>query len=389
MNKKRVLVLGAGAMGYIAAKTISSFDEVESVIIADRNIDSAKKTASDCGEKATAKRIDVTNRLEIVALMREVDVIMNCVGPFFRFGVTILESAIEAGIDYLDICDDPDPTKEMHELNNKAKDAGITAIIGLGASPGIINMLSVIARRNLDETHELTAGWNIEEPSGGDDKIGYSAAIVHWMQQCSGTVLECENGKLVKKKPLKDIDIYYPGRGKRTVYSVGHPEPVSFYYSYPDLKNSRCVMVMPSMWIGLFKKLSNAIDNSKMTLEEAGKELIKNTSKNQTISNIIDFVLGLFTPRMPIFFVIAKGMRDQKPASVATCIKSIPPGMNNATGIPLALGMLLLLKGKVIKKGVIAPEVAFDPDEFFRLLAPYCTFPKRRDSSSLIETLTF
>jgi hypothetical protein len=44
-----------------------------------------------------------------------------------------------------------------------------------------------------------------------------------------------------------------------------------------------------------------------------------------------------------------------------------------------------LLQGKVAAKGVIAPEIAFRCDEFFDLLAPYCTFPEPRDASELVE----
>lgn len=385
MNKKKVLALGAGQTGYTAAKTIASFDEVESVIVADLNIDAAAKAASLCGQKAKAKSIDVTNRSALICLMREVDIVMNCVGPFFRFAVPILEAAIEAGANYLDICDDPEPTKEMHELNDKAKESGITAIIGLGASPGITNMLSSLARKKLDETHELITGWNIENK----EELSFSAAIIHWMQQCSGTILECENGKLAEKKPLIDVELYYPGRGKRTVYSVGHPEPVSFFYSYPGLKKSLCVMVMPNMWIKNFRKLAEAIDSSKMTIEEAGKKLVKISLTNSFIDTIITGITRLFTPEFPMFFVIARGIKDGKPANAASSIKSIPPGMANATGIPLALGTLLFMKGKVAKKGVIAPEIAFESGEFFELLAPYCTSPEKLDSSSLTETVIF
>ena len=43
-------------------------------------------------------------------------VVMNTVGPFFRFGVPILTAAIDAGTDYIDVCDDWEPTLEMLAL---------------------------------------------------------------------------------------------------------------------------------------------------------------------------------------------------------------------------------------------------------------------------------
>ncbi|MHB8068163.1 MAG: saccharopine dehydrogenase family protein [Desulfobaccales bacterium] len=388
MTPKRILLLGAGAMGQVAAQTVAAFPEVGSLLIADLNQTAAQTVASACGAKAQAAVLDVTKPGELAALMGQADLVMNCVGPFFRFGVPILEAAIAAGLDYLDICDDPEPTKAMHEMHDRAQAAQITAIIGLGASPGITSMLAARARAELDYTQELIAAWNIEENAGGDDKLGFSAAIVHWMQQCSGSILECDNGRLVEKKPLAEVSLDYPGRGQRTVYTVGHPEPVSFHFSYPDLPRSYCVMVMPSLWIKEFRKLAAQIDQGALTLEEAGKELVEGAAGSSFFGKIIENISGLFDgPRLPIFFALAKGQKDGKPARVATTVRAIPPGMAQATGIPLALGTRLHLQGKVAAKGVIAPEIAFNSGEFFDLLAPYCTFPEQVNAGELVEVV--
>jgi saccharopine dehydrogenase-like NADP-dependent oxidoreductase len=314
--------------------------------------------------------------------MRRADVVMNCVGPFFRFGVTIFKAALEAGVDYLDICDDPEPTKAMHELDNRAQAAGITAIVGLGASPGITSMLAARARAELDQTEELVAGWNIEEDAGGDERVAYSAAAVHWMQQCSGTILECDRGRLVEHQPLLDVALKYPGRGTRVVYTVGHPEPVSFHYSFPGLPRSFCVMVMPGAWIGSFRRLAGQIDQGQLTVEEAAQILAADSAQSSSDSKRLADL-----PRLPLFFALAQGTKDGRPALAAASIKATPPGMANATGIPLALGTRLLLQGRVTTKGVIAPEIAFEAEQFFQRQAPYCTFPMPLAASELIEVV--
>ncbi|MDD2901432.1 MAG: saccharopine dehydrogenase NADP-binding domain-containing protein [Syntrophales bacterium] len=386
MTPSKILLLGAGAMGNIAAQTVASFPEAGSLLIADYNLTAAQTVASACGAKAQAAQIDVTNRAALLGLMGQADLVMNCVGPFFRFGVPVLEAAIEAGIDYLDICDDPEPTKAMHELHDQAQKANMTAIIGLGASPGITSMLAARAREELEETEELIAAWNIEEDAGGDDKVAYSAAVVHWMQQCSGTILECDRGQLVENKPLVEIAFDYPGLGKRTVYTVGHPEPVSFHFSYPDLQRSFCVMVMPGLWIDEFRELAAEIDRGGLTLEEAGEKLVADAGVSSLVDKIMEYITRLFEgPRLPLFFAQAKGKKGGRPARVTTSIRAIPPGMAKATGIPLALGTRLFLQGKVAAKGVIAPEIAFRTEEFFDLLASYCTFPEPREASELVE----
>ena len=46
--------------------------------------------------------------------------------------------------------------------------------------------------------------------------------------------------------------------------------------------------------------------------------------------------------------------------------------MAGVTGIPLAIATIMLIEGKISKRGVLTPEEAINPIEFFNKLAPYC-----------------
>jgi len=387
----RVLALGAGAMGAMAARILSAYDEVDSIVVADLNMRSAERVALECHGKGRAVSVDVTRKDDLIGLMKNFDTVMNCVGPFFRFGVPILEAAISAGVNYTDICDDPEPTRDMLEMNGQAQARGITAIVGMGASPGITNLLGACAFRSLDGVDEILTGWNVEEDMSGEasEEIEFSAAIVHWMRQCSGKILECLDGRLAEGSPLEDIIIHYPNRGERTIYSVGHPEPVSFRYSYPGLKRSRCAMVMPSKQIGLFRTLRKQIDSKKLTLEQAGRKLVETARESAApLNQILGFFAALLTDtetRLPYFFSMVRGSKNNRAATAFASIRSVPAGMDRATGIPLALGTLMLLQGHVRHQGVQAPEKAVDPDVFFKLLAPYCTVPEPCPAEELVQ----
>ena len=382
----RILALGAGAMGAKAAETLSGFSEVERLTLADLSREAAERAARACVCPTRAERVDVTDRAGLAALMRGHDVIINCVGPFFRFGVPILETAIEAGVDYLDICDDPAPTRDMLAMDEKARLAGVTAVIGMGASPGVNNLLGACVHQRLDQTDELLAAWNIEEKTGEGGVIAYSAAIVHWLEQCSGTVLECRDGALVETAPLCDVPVDYPGRGKRTLYTVGHPEPVSFHVSWPRVKRTSCAMVMPSAWIGTFRKYQKIIDSGEKTLDQAAHDFATEISKASWLDALLTSLSRLTDgPRLPFFFVIGKGTKDGRKKTVAASVRAIASDMAGATGIPLALGTLMHLRNPGARKGVMAPETAFRPEPFFELLAPYCDTPAPVSAGDLVE----
>ena len=382
-----VLCLGAGGMGALAAEALAGFDEVTKMTVADLNYAAAEGVAAACRGKATARAVSVEDAAALTGLMRGHDVVANCVGPFFRFAVPILSCAIEARVNYFDICDDPEPTLEMLKLGKEAEAAGITAVVGIGATPGITNMLAAKIYGMFSRVNELHAAWNIEEQeSEKPEPLTYSAAIVHWMQQCSGTILECRDGRLQSVKPLEAVELRYPGRGERRVWTVGHPEPVAFSWSFPGIDKSSCYMVMPSATADYFKKLTKKIDAGRLTLEEAGHQLVDESQNVSFLDHILAMVSGVFDfPRLPLFFVIGKGEIDGRKATVAATLKANPPGMARSTGIPLAIGVHQFTRGMVKTKGVAAPEKALQVDAFFQELAPYCTFPKPVKDGDILE----
>ncbi len=381
-----VLCLGAGAMGRLAAQTVAGFSEVAGLTIADLDEGAAGAAAGQCGPKARACGVSVLDRDRLKAVMKDHDAVLNCVGPFFRFAVPILTCSIEAGVHYFDICDDPEPTRDMLDMSDEARAAGITAVIGLGATPGITNMLAAKVHAKMTTTRELHVAWNIEEKtSDSPEGLEYSAAIVHWMKQCSGTILEQRGGILVQAKPLRDVSLHYPGRGSRKVWTVGHPEPVSFSRSFPEIEESSCYMVMPGLAADFFRDLSDRIDKG-LSLEEAGQELVAWTKEDSIIDRGIAALYRLFEgPRLPVLFVLGKGQVDGRDTTVAASLRSMPPGMARMTGIPLAIALHQFAQNGIKERGVLTPETSLDAERFFEELAPYCSYPQGVRMEDLVE----
>ncbi|MCY1309069.1 hypothetical protein D9M71_597380 [compost metagenome] len=62
----------------------------------------------------------------------------------------------------------------------------------------------------------------------------------------------------------------------------------------------------------------------------------------------------------------------------------IPGGMGPNTCIPTAVALLMLVQGKISRKGAFAPEAGIDADQFFTLLQP---FIKAEDTQQPVITL--
>ena len=221
----RLMVLGAGTVGRHIASAASGLAPFTEVIVADRDAERAAKVAEPLGLQSTA--LDAGDTAALVAAMREVDVVVSAIGPSTRFGLPTLRAAIEAKRLYAEIGDDPHPTLAMLALDEEARASGVRVLLGLGASPGVSNMLAVEAGSRLDRVDRIVTGWGWGGMADdGDDALsdGVTAALEHWVEQASGAIPVLRDGAVTETAPLAKVLVDYPGIGRVTTRSIGHPE---------------------------------------------------------------------------------------------------------------------------------------------------------------------
>lgn len=392
----KVLVLGgAGDMGRMAVAILLESPSVSSVTVGDIDIDLANRFVELVGSpKLSATQVDIKDKQKLVDVITLYDVIVNTVGPFYTFEVPILEAVLEAKKPLLDICDDWKPTLDALEFDQRFKDAGLTAIIGIGASPGITNIMAAYACSKLDKVDELVTAWGM----GNEDKVGRepkyyitprkiykklnrdsrkpNAAIQHLLYETLEPIPILKDGKMIDIEPLKETVEKFQFPGFKEIYSVhiGHPEPVTLPRTL-KAKNVSNVMYLGETVTNITRKYSNKINNKELTISEAAialdKELRDLTKRAYTDKKL----QKEFTGQPPGLSVIATGSKDGKKKKVAVALDYVPYGeMAGVTSIPLAITTLMFIEGQITKKGVLTPEEVFkdNPLEFFDRIAPYC-----------------
>lgn len=393
----RTIILGAsGAVGQAVTRVVAEFSGIEELVVADlRGEESARLVAgvSDTAvvPRISSTRVDVTDGYLLRRLLRGLDTVVNVTGPYYRLGVPVLEAAIDADCHYLDACDDWEPTLEMLGLDARAKRAGVSCVVGMGASPGASNLLAVLAARELDEVDHLYTAWPVDVPYGEEDPAGEleemgetpSAAAVHWMQQISGSIRAAEDGRLVDRAPLEAVLLDYPGLGRGTAYTMGHPEPVTLPAALGVRGSSSCLMVVTEATLAFLEGLRRDIDAGKLTNEDAAGQVLAPSSRR--VAGAALRALGVAGPgSLPPFFALAVGEKAGRPARAGARLRAFPRGMDGTTGVPLALGLRQLAEGRFEEAGVFAPEAAIDPEPFFDALAPYCA-PRAAGTEELVE----
>ncbi|MFF8605645.1 saccharopine dehydrogenase family protein [Streptomyces sp. NPDC015346] len=370
-----IIIGGAGAMGRWAVRAIARLGSVSELLIADIDLDKAQRLVDEVGEPCRAIRLDATDADAMREAFAECDVVLNTMGPFSLFARRILEVAIESGCDYLDIDDDWESTLEAFELDAAAREKGLHVIKGIGGSPGFSNMCALVAARQLDKVDELFTGWSLrgavtEEEAAFPAPAGASAAVEHWLIQVSGSIRTWRDGREQDVAPLESVSLDYPGIGRVHAYTVGHPEAITLPRYVAGVSRSTNLTSGPEWIFEHVRKVAAAYTAGEVSLAEGARRLDEPP---------VPADLG---PRDPLSqcWAAAYGLRDGRPVAVSVEPAAVPRGkMGGGTGVPLAIGLELLRRGRITRTGVHAPEGAIEPDDFFALYGNFVELPEGKD----------
>jgi len=119
-------------------------------------------------------KVDAENSESIKAAVKGCDIVLNCVGPFYKTVKTILSAVIELGINYVDICDDVDVTIDILNMDSQPRQRG-SQPLSAWQFPGISNLLGKFAAENLlDETDAIC----IYHAHGGEPIEGKASSAI-------------------------------------------------------------------------------------------------------------------------------------------------------------------------------------------------------------------
>lgn len=392
-NKLKILALGgSGDMGRMTVAILLEFPVISSITVADKSFERANHFVELVGsEKLTAAEIDVTEHDKLVQLISEHDLVVNTVGPYYKFAVPIIEAAIEAKKNYIDINDDAYPTLDTLKRSEKAKQAGITAIVGFGASPGITNLMAVLACFELDEIEEVITAWGFGTMEEGekpkyhvlpskfyakykDAPFVATAAFLHLFYEALEKIPTFMDGKMVEIEPLTEATpLQIPGFKDAYVCHIGHPEPVTL----PRVINANSVsnlMYLGKTATNMFRKYKQKIQEKELSINESTVAFLTEL-RIQTKRNPI--IMKEYAELPPYLSVVVTGKKDGKSKKIAIAVKRAPFGaMAGVTAVPLGIGAKMLLEGEIKEKGVFTPEEIFKNKEkieqYFDKYAKYC-----------------
>jgi len=371
---KKILVLGgAGTMGSEAIKLLLERSDAK-IILADASPKGLKRAEAQFGGKVEIAGIDVTDKSALVKLLKSADAAISTVGPFYKFAKPVIEAAIEARVNIVDIDDDFDATKDTLDLNEAARKAGMTAIIGMGASPGVTNLVAKLGASKMDSVDSIRLYWGESsiDPTG-------PAAMAHWFHITGDRVPAYINGKWVDVRGFsepEEVD-FMPPIGKLTVIYTGHPEPVSLPRYIKGVKNVgiKGALYPPKMMdlygmlieTGFGSTREFAVTESvKMPFRDLAVKIIRFMPHvaPEYFKEILTDALGKYEGCAGVFKIVVDGVKAGH--GITYIYDLMAENVAHSTALPAVIAALALLDGRVKETGVLAPEGALDASMFLK-----------------------
>ncbi|HNQ05201.1 MAG TPA: saccharopine dehydrogenase family protein [Thiobacillaceae bacterium] len=271
--KKNILIIGAGGVAHVAAHKVAWSGGFAELHIASRSLHKADAIVASIRDRgdpgATVLRTHVLDALDVTAttaLIRGIraDIVLNLGSAFLN--MSVLEACLRTGAAYIDtaiheepdrICEPP-PWYANHEWKRReaCAQAGVTAILGTGFDPGVVN---AYARLAVDEYFDRIDAIDIIDINAGshgryfatnfDPEINFrefTGTVWYWQER------KWRSAGMFEIRREWDLPVV----GRQTTYLTGHDElhSLSRYLDVPDI---RFWMGFGEHYINVFSVLKN------------------------------------------------------------------------------------------------------------------------------------
>jgi saccharopine dehydrogenase-like NADP-dependent oxidoreductase len=138
-------------MGSAAAEDLSNSLGHAEIVVADRNLATAKDVVKRIGKgNLSCLQLDAAKKEMLVDALKNFDLVLGFLPP--KLGFHLMEACIQAGKNLVDVSYMPENPLALHK---KAVEANVTIVPSCGLAPGLSNLLIGHAVVNLDKVEKV------------------------------------------------------------------------------------------------------------------------------------------------------------------------------------------------------------------------------------------
>jgi lysine 6-dehydrogenase len=373
-----VVLGGAGAMGRVTVRALSEYEDIDQITLADYNEARAQEVAASLqSSKIQVKQIDVTNEEQLCTLLRGAHVVLSAVD--YAFNLSVLKACVKERVHYADLGGLFHMTRKQIDMSPEVDAAGITAILGMGGTPGITNLLACMAVDRLDRVDSIRVqlGCSDVTPSKAPLVAPYSIRTI--LDEFTKEPQVFQNGAWYPQQPLtgqEEIAFPLPVGRAIAVYSL-HSECASFPVSFRNkgIGHVSFKIAFPGDFLTKLKFLVDLGFGSNEPINVQGVKV----SPREVLARLLErFPAEDVEPQdCDVLRIVVVGVAGGQRVEITNQVVVLPYrrwGISAGaldTAVPLAIAGRMLARGEITRRGAIGPEMCVPVEPFFRELAHY------------------
>jgi saccharopine dehydrogenase-like NADP-dependent oxidoreductase len=391
--KRNVLIIGAGGVAHVVAhKCAQNNALLGDIHIASRTLGKCQAIIDSIRDKGSLQQagrlqahaldamdIDATQRL--IRATRS-QIVINVGAPFLN--MSVLEACIQTGAAYLDTAIHEDPSKVCEtppwyanyewKRRQACKEAGVTAVLGVGFDPGVVN---AYARYAIDTCFDSVESIDIIDINAGSHGRYFATNFdpeINFREFVS-TAWSWENNAWKANAMFEHRrDWEMPVTGTHTTYLAGHDELHSLSQNL-GVPNIRFWMGFSEHYINVFTVLKNLGLLSEQPVRTArGQEVVP----LEVVKAVLPDPASLapdYSGQTCIGDLI-KGVKNGQPQEVLiynicdhkACFEEVgSQAISFTAGVPAVVAAMLIANGTWDMRGMANVE-ELDPMPFIALM---------------------
>jgi lysine 6-dehydrogenase len=373
-----VVLGGAGAMGRVTVRALLDYDDIDQVTIADYSEERAHELAASLNNsKIAVQQIDVNDVEQLSGLLQGADAALSAVD--YVYNVPVLKACIAEKVHYADLGGLFHMSRTLMQMYAEAHAAGITAILGMGGTPGITNILARAAVDQLERVDSIKVQLGCSDDTLSTAPLVAPYSIRTILDEFTKAPQVFQDGEWIPQQPLSSQEeIVFPlpvGRAT-AIYSL-HSECATFPLSFRD-KGIRYVsfkIAFPSDFLTKLQFLVNIGFGSDEPINIKGAKV----SPREVLAKLLEMNPGeeVEPQDCDVLRIVATGETSGSPVEIVNQVIVLPyrPWHISAgaldTGVPLAIAGHMLATGEITMRGAFGPEMCVPVAPFFHELARY------------------
>ena len=369
----KILVFGAGMMGWAAAFDMARTPRVGAVTLADSNLQRLNEAVARINKlsgnnKVAGVQVDAADAPAVLKVMRGHDGVLSAV-PYF-FNLELAKAAIETKCHFADLGGNNTVVKQEFALHDQAQAAGVAIAPDCGLSPGMASILGGELLRRIGGKADALKIYVGGLPQQPRPPFNYQLvfSVEGLINEYSEPAKILRDGKMVTVEPLTEVEPFQ---------MEGFPELEAFHTSggtstLPEtfqgqvgecfektLRYPGHVRMLRSLYdLGLFSSVKRVVNGNEV-------------APRQMMSRLFEEKFASEEPEVTLLRVEAH--YDSVVASFSMTDYTDPltgtTSMMRTTAWPASIVLQMLIGGEISKRGVVRQEVDIPAQLFLNEMA--------------------